>query len=194
MVKGFDKRVVLRLICLLSITLSGLKKDELDILRKAYVTCYGWDEMVTLMNLQDAGILRVRDDNFSFGKVKKTMQLICEDMDERNPVDISFVYSGLAPVTVRLVEGLMSERGIRNISHYIKALNIPVTAPSESEVEFYTSKKGPMGIHRRKVLVYFLGGATYAEISAVRFLNTLFTDKQFIIATTCIISPNKVLK
>ena len=69
MVKGFDKLVVLRLICLLSVTLSGLKKDEFDQLRKAYLTCYGWDEMATLMNLQDAGILRPRDDAFSFDKV-----------------------------------------------------------------------------------------------------------------------------
>jgi hypothetical protein len=69
-----------------------------------------------------------------------------------------------------------------------------VTAPCKEEEEFFTSKKGPMGTYRRKVLVYFIGGATYAEISAVRFLNTMFKDKQFIIATTCIISPNKVLK
>lgn len=60
---------------------------------------------------------------------------------------------------------------------YIKTLNIPVSATIEHEAEFYSPKKGPMGIHPRKVLVYFLGGVTYAEISAVRFLNKEFNDK-----------------
>jgi len=110
------------------------------------------------------------------------------------PIDISYTYEGQCPISVRLVEYLMSNRGIRNIAPIIKALNIEVTAPSRYEDDFFTTKKGPMGIHRRKVLVYFIGGVTYAEISAVRFLNKLYSDKEFIIATTCIISGRKVLK
>jgi hypothetical protein len=33
-------------------------------------------------------------------------------------------------------------------------------------------------------LVYYIGGVTYGEIAAIRFLNKLFKDKKFIIATT----------
>jgi hypothetical protein len=33
-------------------------------------------------------------------------------------------------------------------------------------------------------LLYFIGGITYGEIAAIRFLNKLFKDKKFIIATT----------
>ena len=38
--------------------------------------------------------------------------------------------------------------------------------------------------------MYFIGGVTFAEIAAVRFLNTLFPDKKFIVATTSIINGN----
>jgi transposase-like protein len=37
-------------------------------------------------------------------------------------------------------------------------------------------------------MVYFIGGVTYGEIAAIRFLNKLFKDKQFIVATTQIIN------
>lgn len=47
------------------------------------------------------------------------------------------------------------------------------------------------------MLVYFLGGVTYAEIAAVRFLNTQskFVGRyKFVIATTSIISSKKCMK
>lgn len=37
---------------------------------------------------------------------------------------------------------------------------------------------------KKRVLVYFIGGVTYGEIAAIRFLNKIFKDKKFIIATT----------
>ena len=41
---------------------------------------------------------------------------------------------------------------------------------------------------RKRILIYFIGGITYGEIAAIRFLNKLFKDKKFIIATTQIIN------
>jgi len=49
----------------------------------------------------------------------------------------------------------------------------------------------------KKVLVYFLGGVTYAEIAAIRFLNShnMFGGRfKFVIATTSIISSKKCLQ
>ena len=37
-------------------------------------------------------------------------------------------------------------------------------------------------------MIYYIGGITYGEIAAIRFLNKLFIDKKFIIATTQIIN------
>lgn len=55
----------------------------------------------------------------------------------------------------------------------------------ENEAEFFrdTQKK-------KRILVYFVGGVTFAEVAALRFLNTLFPDKKFLVATTQIINGN----
>lgn len=59
-----------------------------------------------------------------------------------------------------------------------------------NENEFFQGRMGaPDQIKKKKkVLVYYLGGITYGEIAAIRFLNKLITDKHFIIATTQIIN------
>ena len=54
MVKNHDRAGILRLLCLLSVSLSGFKKDEFDYIRKAFITCYGFEEIPLMMNLQDA--------------------------------------------------------------------------------------------------------------------------------------------
>ena len=47
---------------------------------------------------------------------------------------------------------------------------------------------------KKKILVYFIGGITYGEISAVRFLQKLHPKFRFIIATTCIVNGDSALK
>lgn len=47
---------------------------------------------------------------------------------------------------------------------------------------------------RRKVLVYYIGGITYGEIAAIRYLNKIFTDRKFIIATTQIINGDTCIE
>jgi len=51
MIKQYSKDKILRLLCLLSITQSGLKQDVFDSLRKFYIMNYGFEEIITLMNL-----------------------------------------------------------------------------------------------------------------------------------------------
>jgi hypothetical protein len=61
------------------------------------------------------------------------------------------------------------------------------------EQEFFE----PSSVRTKKVLVYFLGGVTYAEIAAIRFLNlhNRFIGRyKFVIATTSIISSKKCME
>ncbi len=57
-----------------------------------------------------------------------------------------------------------------------------------NEQEFFLAKNQFEGGRKKRILIYFIGGITYGEIAAVRFLNKLFKDKKFIIATTQIIN------
>lgn len=63
----------------------------------------------------------------------------------------------------------------------------------ENEHELFSPQLRKGTDARKKILVYFIGGVTFAEIAAIRFLNNLFADKKlkFIIATTSIITGNR---
>ncbi len=71
MVKQYSRDKILRLMCLLSVTQSGLKQDIFDGLRRFYVMNYGYQELITLMNLQDAKLLRAKDKRLDWAKLKK---------------------------------------------------------------------------------------------------------------------------
>lgn len=51
MIKKYDATTVLRLMTLLSTTNSGLKQAEFDQLRRAFIMCYGYQEIATVLNL-----------------------------------------------------------------------------------------------------------------------------------------------
>ena len=76
MVKQYSRDKILRLLCLLSVTQSGLKPDVFNSLRKFYIMNYGYSEIITLMNLQDAKLLRVKDKKFDWSKLKKVTRMI----------------------------------------------------------------------------------------------------------------------
>ena len=70
MVKQYDIFTILKLLVLLSTTNSGLKKEEFDHLRKTFIMCYGYQEITTLINLQDSKLFRVRDKRMDWTKIK----------------------------------------------------------------------------------------------------------------------------
>ena len=73
---------ILRLITLLSQTNSGLKQAEFDLLRRAFIMCYGYQEIATILNLQDARLIKVRDRKFDWSKIKSEFNIINEGGDD----------------------------------------------------------------------------------------------------------------
>lgn len=55
-----------------------------------------------------------------------------------------------------------------------------------NEHELFSTQRlpGNLEVRKKKIMIYYIGGITYGEIAAIRFLNKLFKDKKFIIATT----------
>ena len=49
------------------------------------------------------------------------------------------------------------------------------------------------GFKKKKVIIYFIGGITYAEMEAIRFLQLTNPSYKFIIATTSIINGETAL-
>jgi hypothetical protein len=58
--------------------------------------------------LERLGLFNVRTSSnasrAAYANVRRTLRLIVNEVDEHNPADISYVYSGYAPLSVRLVQ------------------------------------------------------------------------------------------
>lgn len=70
---------------------------------------------MTLTNLEKMGMIK-KDAKTNFPVLRKNLQLFTEDFDEKNPNDIAYVYSGYAPLSIRIVQQAFKPGGTLNIT------------------------------------------------------------------------------
>ncbi|RXM90788.1 Vacuolar protein sorting-associated protein 33A [Acipenser ruthenus] len=178
---------ILRLVCMQSVCNNGLKQKVLDYYKREILQTYGYEHILTLSNLEKAGLLKPQTSTRNnYPTIRKTLKLWMEDINEQNPNDISYVYSGYAPLSVRLAQ-LLVRPGWRSIEEVLKMLPGP---------HFEERQQLPSGLHKKRqqgenrtTLVFFLGGVTYAEIAALRFLSQMEDGgTEYVIATTKLIN------
>ncbi|KAL3857445.1 hypothetical protein ACJMK2_012115 [Sinanodonta woodiana] len=189
---------VLRLLCIQSYCNNGFKPKVLEYYKREIIQTYGFQHMITLMNLEKAGLLRPHSTR-NYNIIRKTLKLTVDDVNEMAPNDISYVYSGYAPLSVRLAQQL-ARPGWRSITEVLNQL------PGATIEEI---QQIPVALRRRRgsissshssmadqkvTLVFFLGGVTFAEISALRFLaqqDDGGTD--YVIAATKLVNGNTLI-
>ncbi|XP_069352831.1 vacuolar protein sorting-associated protein 33A isoform X2 [Eulemur rufifrons] len=174
---------VLRLVCLQSVCNSGLKQKVLDYYKREILQTYGYEHILTLHNLEKAGLLKPQTGSRNnYPTIRKTLRLWMDDVNEQNPTDISYVYSGYAPLSVRLAQ-LLSRPGWRSIEEVLRILPGPHFEERQPLPTGLQKKRQPG--ENRVTLVFFLGGVTFAEIAALRFLSQLEDGgTEYVIATT----------
>ncbi|EXB96214.1 Vacuolar protein sorting-associated protein 33-like protein [Morus notabilis] len=161
---------------------------------------YGFEHMGTLNNLEKAGLFRKQETKSNWLTVKRALQLVVEDTDTAIPNDIAYVFSGYAPLSIRLVQHAVRS-GWRPIEEILKLLPGPhsdtkrgrFSSTSSFDNLYGSSASGDKVADGRRslVLVVFIGGVTFAEISALRFLSAQEgMAYDLIIGTTKIISGN----
>ncbi|MEE6504018.1 hypothetical protein FKM82_005048 [Ascaphus truei] len=184
---------ILRLVCLQSVCNTGLKQKVLDYYKKEILQTYGYEHMLTLHNLEKAGLLKPQTGSRNnYPTIRKTLRLWVDEVNEQNPNDISYVYSGYAPLSVRLAQVLVRP-GWRSIEEVLKILPGP---------QFEERQPLPAGLLKKRqqgenkvILIFFLGGVTYAEIAALRFLSQMEDGcTEYIIATTKLINGTTWIK
>lgn len=184
---------ILRLVCMQSVCNNGLKQKVLDYYKKEILQTYGYEHILTLKNLEKVGLLKAQSTmRNNYPTIRKTLKLWMEDANEQNPNDISYVYSGYAPLSVRLTQ-VLARPGWRSIEEVLKILPGP---------HFEERQQVPTGLHKKRqpgenrtTLVFFLGGVTYAEIAALRFLSNMEdSGTEYIIATTKLINGTSWIK
>ncbi|KAF1315959.1 Vacuolar protein sorting-associated protein 33a, partial [Globisporangium splendens] len=189
---GFQEPIlsVLRQFCLQSVANGGIKAKNFDHIRRELVQTYGFEIMMALNSLEKAGFLRRRDtlwtESSGFSIARKSFRLINEDVDPRNPRDISYVSSGhapgYAPLSVRIVESATKPRGWSTIQEALRQLPGPSAEISQTSSSSSSQADDPVaasaakldnfgGDERKVMLVYFLGGVTYMEIAALRHVS-----------------------
>ncbi|EIN14426.1 Sec1-like protein [Punctularia strigosozonata HHB-11173 SS5] len=241
--QGADMQTVLRLLCLASITAGGIKAKTLENIKREFLQAYGYNLLPLLLSLASPSLAMLLPNplpptlagtKYPYTTLRKSLRLMNDDPDapEELENDISYVYSGFAPISVRLVQcvaqkgGVLSNpasdkdkdgsaadggknksvgqvqahpivgwRGFEDVVASIPGETVDVTQTAhggDGAVPLIPSiSQGPE--RTRTTVVFFLGGCTYTEIAALRWVGRQNRGRRFLIATTGIISGGSLV-
>ncbi|ORX37894.1 Sec1-like protein [Kockovaella imperatae] len=219
---------VLRLAILMSLTSGGIKPKPLEAFKRDFLQVYGYHHLPLLINLQNLGLLVKSPPATSlpFANLRKPLRLVVDDVDDGAPNDISYVYSGYAPLSIRLVQCIAQKNAVASPA------NVDIAAELDGRGKKELPKAHPLlgwkgfedvlgaipgatvdvrqrapGVSGRAevrfeqdqnqivtTVVFFLGGCTYTEIAALRWMAKQTRGRRFLIATTGIINGTNLLE
>lgn len=96
--------LVLRLLVLFSLVNGGLKDKDYDTIRKEVIQTYGYETLLTLYNLEAAGLFTKKEGSRNYSAIRNKLRLVTdvsgEDMNEMGYVlDFGFIVDML-PVVI----------------------------------------------------------------------------------------------
>ncbi|KAI0800664.1 Sec1-like protein [Fomes fomentarius] len=248
--QGADMRNVVRLLCLASIVLGGVKAKSLETIKREILQTYGYSYLPLLLSLSAPPLsvllpnplppnapASLADSKYPYASLRKSLRLLIEEPDplEELENDISYVYSGYAPISVRLVQcvaqkgGVLSNpatekekkggdgsssrkaaattmvqahpivgwKGFEDVMASLpgETVDIVQRVPGTQDGSALPPVSTLMLPRERQTttVVFFLGGCTYTEIAALRWVGRQNKGRKFLIATTGIISGNSMV-
>lgn len=109
-----------------------------------------------------------------FQLVTQELQVIDLDINIENPKSAAFVTSGYAPISCRLVEEILKVgnwRAIDAVMNYFHGPRAEMSLDSEDDEKKPKKKKKKSSSKKKRVVVVcFVGGVTFVEIAALRWL------------------------
>lgn len=132
---------VLRLLCIQSLTNSGLKSKLLDYYKREIIHTYGFQHLPTILNLEKAGLLKQQQSVRQYAVLRKALRLTVEDESEITPKDISYVHSIYAPLSVRLAEQLVQPGGWQGLNDVMGLLPGPTVSSVPYNASSLTRRK-----------------------------------------------------
>ncbi|KAH8814972.1 vacuolar protein sorting-associated protein-like protein 33A [Xylogone sp. PMI_703] len=233
---------VLRALCLESCLSGGIKPKDLETFKRMILEAYGYQHILTLDALEKLQMLLSRSSpmagmipmaggathtgtktNYTY--LRKQLRLIVDEVNEHDPNDISYVYSGYAPLSIRLVQCILQKQyltsitkgggpnptaapglaaiggggaqGWRGFEDAVKHVRGPTFDESQKGEDKATKARALLTPTAEKKLVFvvFIGGITFTEIAALRFIaKNEEARKQIVICTTSIINGNRMME
>ncbi|KAF8625204.1 hypothetical protein AX15_005509 [Amanita polypyramis BW_CC] len=213
--QGAELHLVIRLLCLASITSGGIKSRTLENVKREILQAYGYEYLPLLLALSDpslatlvpnplpSSIASTTSVKYPFTYLRKSLRLLIDDNPEALEEvenDISYVYSGYAPISIRLVQCVAQKAGVlSNPADEEKAVtegdategistvkvqahpiigwkgfeDIVAAIPGEMVDIIQTGNSSATGKPAggtRTTVVFFIGGCTYTEIAALRWV------------------------
>lgn len=207
-------RETLRLLCIYSSVSGGVKPKEFEQFRRLVLQGYGHQHILTLNNLEKlqlffsrtsplAGIVPMgvgsatgAGDKTNYAYLRKQLRLIVDEVREDDPNDIAYVYSGYAPLSIRLVQCVLQKQYFLSAAKGTSGAGASVATSGSGGQgwhgfddalkhvrgqTFYEHQHGEDkavragallsgGGHKSTVFVVFVGGITFTEIAALRFI------------------------
>lgn len=208
---GAPALTVLRLACLASYVQGGMAAAPLETFRTAFVQMYGYAYVPALMALESMHILCAASPegkapkHSQWSRIVKPLRLMDDDVDERAQRDISYVYSGYAPLSIRLVQTICQHEAVLRAApaerprapriagwHGVDEAVLSWPGATFDFMQVDQAAPPPDDVERTTV-VFFVGGVTYAEIAALRLMSRQQRTRRFLIATTGMISGDGLL-
>ena len=227
---------ILRLLCLESCISGGLRQKDLDNFKRLILHAYGYQHLLTLSALEKIGLLQTRVSagvlsnpltvgssttaqegaKTNYNYLRKVLRLVVDEVNEQNPNDIAYVYSGYAPLTIRLVQSIIQKPYLLSLTKGASAANISTAAHGwqgfedavrnvkgttfnkiqkgeEQVVKARHMLAGAAGGKVKTVIVMFLGGVTFTEIAALRFVARGMEGRRILICTTDVVGGNGIV-
>uniref|UniRef100_A0A2K6S704 VPS33B late endosome and lysosome associated n=1 Tax=Saimiri boliviensis boliviensis TaxID=39432 RepID=A0A2K6S704_SAIBB len=207
----------LRLLCLLSITENGEPKrlqmriygpEHLltfsNLRRAGLLTEQGPGDTLTAVEskvsklVTDKAAGKITDAFSSLAKrsnfraISKKLNLIPRvdgEYDLKVPRDMAYVFSGAyVPLSCRIIEQVLERRSWQGLDEVVRLLNCGDFAFTDMTKEDKASSES-----LRLILVVFLGGCTFSEISALRFLGRE-KGYRFIFLTTAVTNSARLME
>lgn len=216
-----DIIIVLRLILLQTICANGLKQKTLDYYKREIVQTYGYQHLLTLNALEKCGLLRISN---GYGMLYSGLRVkfrLTNESNKSNNVNTAngdnqlLLYQGQVhdvyfPFTARIIQHI-DQFGYRSFNDAFTRNSKPEPNVPNPYVIF-EENQSTGNLRRRRnsdtlsmqstsetndklVMVLFIGGCTFSEISALRLLaQKENVNSEFIIATTSIINGKTFLQ
>ena len=189
----------LRLLCLYSVLGASPAKERsrtVQSIEKQFIRAHGCGHINTVVNLHNLGLLNPQDELANMfpvgisklGLIPKFRK--AESIDLSYPTDTSFVYGGAyKPLSCTIIENFLKQGNWKLASELLGLLKIEI---STHLVESFRTSGSITGDQiQKKYLVYFLGGCSFSEINAIRFLGKKL-QIEIGVATTCLINRNSI--
>lgn len=206
----------------------GLRSRDLENFKKQIVQAYGYQHLLTFDALEKMELLQPRSSattmliptagsqsgtKTNYNYLRKNLRLVIEEVSEKDPEDISYVYSGFAPLSIRLVQCILQKPYLLSLIKggsagpaSISPMN-PASATSPGWLGFEDVVKSVRGatfsivqkgdakaVRARQTLsgssdtktvyVFFLGGITFTEIAALRFIAAQESPRRKVVICT----------